>query len=168
MSTPCKHLWHTRSNATGELTKHSWVFPHKGPTTHLPDATDPSPTLQPWLTQQPISKSSWKIHAGYSPFIYMNETRRMHRFPPCAFLSRCRIWEFGSVIPGLRAYRHTQTVWVFWDAGSPRTDPRRPSRSAHQTNGETWRSGRLGGGWDSYGGRVTLSKLGPTIPRASV
>lgn len=74
MSTPCKHLWHTRSNATGELTKHSWVFPHKGPTTHLPDGTDPSPTLRAWLTQHPIFKSSWKIHARYSPFIYMDET----------------------------------------------------------------------------------------------
>ena len=40
VSTPCKHLWHTCMNATGELTKHSWVFPHKGPPllhqTHLP------------------------------------------------------------------------------------------------------------------------------------
>lgn len=49
------------------------------------------------------------------------------------------IWECNSSPP---AYRHTQTIWVFWDAGSPRTDRRRPSRTARQINrkmGFIWR-----------------------------
>lgn len=51
MSTPCKHLWHTCLNATGELTKHSWVFPIK--------VSHSSTTLQRPVSHAPNGKRAF-------------------------------------------------------------------------------------------------------------
>lgn len=63
MSAPCKHLWHTCLNATGELTKHSWVFPikvyHSSTRLHWPVSHAPTCT----------HGASWK---DFFPFIYFH------------------------------------------------------------------------------------------------
>lgn len=146
-----------------ELTKHSWVFPikvyHSSTRLHWPVSHAPSCTHG--------KRASWWIFPRhiyfyfYKPIyfwhlMYMTDNRThatiSHQSLWSWYLSACvlkcngtmlytdlGIWEYNS---SPRAYRRTQTIWVFWDAGSLRTDRRRPSRTAHQINrrmGFIWR-----------------------------
>lgn len=76
MSAPCKHLWHTCLNATGELTKHSWVFPvkvhHSSTRLHWPISNAPNCTH---------GKRIWNICPPFSFYLFTYFFGLFHIFP---------------------------------------------------------------------------------------